>query len=101
MGISAAGSGTANTISGVFAQTPTRRPGPRIGPTTSDLDAGERPRRGWPASVLANFHRGTSVGKNYTILTATGGYTGTFNALATQNMAGLPQRQPELRARPA
>jgi len=29
--------------------------------------------------VLANF-QGTSVGKNYTILTATGGYTGTFNA---------------------
>ena len=87
MGISAPGSGTTNTISGVFVQTPQGVIAPRIGATTADLVLVNGQAR-LAGGVLANF-QGTSVGKNYTILTATGGYTGTFNALATQNMAGF------------
>jgi hypothetical protein len=81
MGISAPGSGTTHTISGVFVQTPQGVIAPRIGATTADLVLVNGQAR-LAGGVLANF-QGTSVGKNYTILTATGGYTGTFNALAT------------------
>ena len=87
MGISAPGSGTTNTISGVFVQTPQGAIAPRIGATSADLLLVNGQAR-LAGGVLANF-QGTSVGKSYTILTATGGYTGTFNALATQNMAGF------------
>jgi subtilase-type serine protease len=87
MGISAPGSGTTNTISGVFVQTPQGAIAPRIGATSADLLLVNGQAR-LAGGVLANF-QGTSVGKSYTILTATGGYTGTFHALATQNMAGF------------
>ena len=87
MGIGAPGSGTTSTISGVYVQTPQGIIAPRIGATTADLllVSGQARLAG---SVVANF-QGTSVGNTYTILTATGGYTGTFNVLGTQNMAGF------------
>src|SRR5260370_3882501 len=87
MGISAPGSGTTNTISGVVVQTPQGVIAPRIGATTADLVLVNGQAR-LAGGVLANF-QGTSVGNNYAILTATGGDTGTFNAVATHNMAAV------------
>ncbi len=87
MGISAPGSGAVHTLSGVFVNTAQGAIVPRIGSTTADLVLVNGQAR-LAGGVLANF-QGSSVTRNYTILTATGGYTGTFTALATQNMAGF------------
>ena len=84
MGISAAGSGVAHTTSGVFAQTSTGILALRVGPTTSDsLQVNGAARLN--GTALASFQPGT-LGKSYTLVTATGGYTGTFSTLATQNL---------------
>ena len=84
MGISAAGSGITHTTSGVYAQTSTGILALRVGPTTSDsLQVNGAARLN--GTAVANFQPGT-LGKSYTLLTATSGYTGTFSTLATQNM---------------
>lgn len=84
MGISAAGSGYTHTISGVFVQTARGSFAPRIGATASDqlLITGEARLSG---TVLANYQSGP-LGRTYTILTATGGYTGTFAGVSGLNM---------------
>ena len=84
MGISAAGSGVTHTTGGVFAQTSTGILALRVGPTTSDsLQVNGAARLA--GTALASFQPGT-LGKSYTLVTTTGGYTGTFSTLATQNL---------------
>lgn len=85
MGISAPGSGTTSTVSGVFVQTSSGVLAPRVGSTTADLLQVNGQAR-LAGSVLANFQSGSSFAKSYTILSTTGGYTGTFATLATQNL---------------
>jgi uncharacterized protein with beta-barrel porin domain len=84
LGISAPGSGTTHTISGVFAQTASGVFAPRIGSTTADLLQVNGQAR-LAGGVLANVQSG-SLANSYTILSASGGYTGTFATLATQNL---------------
>ncbi len=87
MGISAAGSGVTHTTSGVFAQTSTGTLALRVGPTTSDsLQVNGAARLN--GTALANFQPG-ALGNSYTLVSATGGYTGTFSTLATQNLPGF------------
>ena len=87
VGISAAGSGYTHTISGVFVQTERGSFAPRIGATTSDqlLVTGEARLSG---TVLAELQVGP-LGRSYTILTATGGYTGTFGGVSGLNTPGF------------
>jgi subtilase-type serine protease len=85
MGISTAGAGTQSTISGTFAQTATGILSLRVSPTASDsllVDGVAR----LGGTVQAVFQSGTSFAKSYTILTATGGLTGSFSALSTLNL---------------
>ncbi|MBI2738777.1 MAG: autotransporter domain-containing protein [Rhodospirillales bacterium] len=87
MGISAAGSGVTHTTSGVFAQTSTGTLALRVGPTTSDsLQVNGAARLN--GTALASFQPG-ALGNSYTLVSATGGYTGTFSTLATQNLPGF------------
>jgi uncharacterized protein with beta-barrel porin domain len=83
MGISAAGSGVTHSISGVFAQTSTGTLALRVGSATSDMLLVNGQAR-LAGTVLANFQPG-ALGNNYTLVSATGGYTGTFG-LSTQNL---------------
>lgn len=87
MGISAAGSGVTHTISGVFAQTSTGILSLRVSPTASDsLQVNGAARLN--GTLQANFQPGV-LGKSYTLLTASSGYTGTFATLSTQNLPGF------------
>lgn len=85
MGISAAGAGTQQAISGTFAQTAAGTLSLRVSPTTSDslLVTGVARLAG---TLEAAFQSGSQFAKSYTLLTATGGYTGTFNQLTTPNL---------------
>ena len=85
MGISTAGAGTQHAISGTYAQTAAGTLSLRVSPTTSDslLVTGIGRLAG---SVQAVFQPGTKFTKHYTILTATGGLTGTFGQLSTPNL---------------
>jgi subtilase-type serine protease len=85
MGISTAGAGTQQTISGTYAQTAAGTLSLRVSPTTSDslFVTGVARLAG---AVEAVFQPGTKFAKSYTILTATGGLTGTFGQLTTPNL---------------
>lgn len=85
MGISTAGAGTQHTISGTYAQTAAGILSLRVSPTTSDslLVTGVARLAG---TLQAVFQPGTKFAKSYTILTATGGLTGTFGQLTTPNL---------------
>lgn len=85
MGISTAGAGTQQAISGTYAQTAAGTLSLRVSPTTSDslLVTGVARLAG---TVQAVFQSGTQFAKSYTILTATGGLTGTFGQLTTLNL---------------
>ncbi|MBY0318932.1 MAG: autotransporter domain-containing protein [Reyranella sp.] len=87
MGISAAGSGVTHTVSGVYAQTSAGILSLRVGPTTSDsLQVTGAARLNGTAQ--ANFQSG-ALGNSYTLVSASGGYTGTFSSLSTQNLPGF------------
>jgi hypothetical protein len=87
MGISAPGAGVTHTISGVFAQTSTGTLALRLGNGISDqlLVNGQTRLAG---TALASFQPG-ALSNSYTLVSATGGYSGAFNALATQNLPGF------------
>ena len=87
MGISAPGAGVTHTISGVFAQTSTGTLALRVGNGVSDqlLVNGQARLAGTALAVVPAGR----LSNSYTLLQATGGYTGTFNALATQNLPGF------------
>ena len=87
MGISAPGAGVTHAISGVFAQTSNGTLALRVGNGVSDQLVVNGQAR-LAGTALATFQPG-ALGNNYTLLQATGGYTGTFNALATQNLPGF------------
>src|SRR6266851_8673572 len=88
MGISAPGSGVTHAISGVFAQTSTGTLALRAGANgVSDqlLVNGQARLAG---TALASFQSG-ALGNSYTLVSATGGYTGTFDTFSTQNLPGF------------
>ena len=87
MGISAPGAGVTRAISGVFAQTSNGTLALRVGNGVSDQLVVNGQAR-LAGTALATFQPG-ALGNNYALLQATGGYTGTFNALATQNLPGF------------
>lgn len=88
MGISSAGAGTGHTLSGTFAQTSAGTLSLRVSPTTSDSLTVNGVAR-LAGTLQAAFQPGTYSARSYTVLTATGGRTGTFSNLATANLPGL------------
>ncbi|WGD30777.1 autotransporter domain-containing protein [Ancylobacter sp. WKF20] len=86
LGISAAGAGTTQQIAGVFAQTSTGTLALRVDGATSDLLAVDGAAR-LNGTLAASFTGTQSLLKSYTIVTASGGVTGSFASLDT---AGLP-----------
>ena len=83
MGISAPGSGAVPTLSGVFVKHAARRDRAAHRRHHRRPAAGQRPGAAGRRR-FSNFQPG-SLGKNYTILTATGGCTGTFDAVVVWN----------------
>ena len=88
LGISSAGAGTTHQISGTFAQTSMGTLALRVSPAASDKLQVTGPAR-LAGTALAVFQPGSNFNKSYTLLSATGGRTGTFNTLSTQNMPAL------------
>ena len=89
MGITAPGAGYTHTVSGTFAQTSAGTLALRVAPNgVSDqlLVNGQARLAG---TALAIFQPGSTFSRNYTLLTATNGLTGTFGTLATQNLPGF------------
>lgn len=86
LGISGAGAGATHQMSGVFAQTASGTLALRISGAQSDSlqVAGAARLNG---TLLAAFAGPTGLQRSYTVVTASGGVTGTFATLSTQ---GLP-----------
>jgi uncharacterized protein with beta-barrel porin domain len=86
MGISAPGAGVAHQVSGTFAQTSLGTLSLRVAPggVSDQLQVNGVARLA--GTLQAVFQPGTYSRSTYTMLTATSGYTGTFNALSTQNL---------------
>ena len=84
LGISAAGSGTTHTISGTFVQTSAGTLSLRVGPNGSadSLQVTGVARLAGTAQTV--FQPGI-LSTHYTLLRATGGLSGTFDSLMTQN----------------
>lgn len=86
MGISAPGAGVTHQVSGTFAQTSSGTLTLRVAPNgVSDQLAVDGVAR-LAGTAQAVFQPGTGFSKSYTLVTATGGLTGTFGTLSTQNM---------------
>lgn len=86
LGISGAGAGATHQISGVFAQTASGALALRISGAQSDsLNVAGAARLN--GTLLAAFAGPTGLQRNYTVLTASGGVTGSFATLSTE---GLP-----------
>ena len=86
MGITAPGAGVTHAISGTFAQTSAGTLSFRVAPAgvSDSLTVNGVARLAGTAQAV--FQPGTYSRSTYTLLTATGGITGTFNALTTQNL---------------
>lgn len=86
MGISAAGAGVTHQISGTFAQTSAGTLSFRVAPNgvSDSLQVNGVARLAGTAQAV--FQPGTYGRSTYTLLTATGGLTGAFGSLATQNL---------------
>jgi uncharacterized protein with beta-barrel porin domain len=86
MGITAAGAGVTHQVSGTFAQTSAGTLSFRVAPNgvSDQLQVTGVARLAGTAQAV--FQPGTYSPSSYTILTATGGLTGTFSSLATQNL---------------
>lgn len=86
MGIGAPGAGVTHQVSGTFAQTSSGTLSLRVAPNgVSDqllVDGVAR----LAGTAQAVFQPGNSFSRSYTLVTATGGLTGTFGTLSTQNM---------------
>ena len=86
MGITAAGAGVAHAVSGTFAQTSMGTLALRVAPNgVADqlVVSGVARLAGTMQTV---FQPGSGLSKSYNLVTATGGLTGTFNTLSTQNL---------------
>jgi uncharacterized protein with beta-barrel porin domain len=88
MGISAPGSGVTHAISGVFAQTSTGTLALRAGANAVSDQLLVNGQARLAGTALASFQSG-ALSNNYTLLSATGGYTGTFDTFSTQNLPGF------------
>ena len=86
MGITAAGAGVTHQISGTFAQTSVGTLALRVAPNgvSDQLVVNGVARLAGTAQTV--FQPGSGFSKSYTLLTATGGLTGTFSTLSTQNL---------------
>lgn len=86
MGISAAGAGVTHQISGTFAQTSMGTLSLRVAPggVADQLVVNGVARLAGTMQTV--FQTGTGFSKSYNLVTATGGLTGTFNTLSTQNL---------------
>lgn len=87
-GIGSAGAGTTHTVGGTFAQTSAGTLALRVAPNgvADTLQVTGPAQLAGTAQVI--FQPGTPS-RSYTILSATGGRSGTFDTLATQNMPAL------------
>ena len=86
MGITAPGAGVTHAISGTFAQTSVGTLALRVGSNgvADQLVVNGLARLG--GTTLTVFQPGIGFTKTYTLVSATGGLTGTFNTLSTQNL---------------
>ena len=86
MGITAPGAGITHQISGTFAQTSMGTLALRVAPNgvSDQLVVNGVARLGGTMQTV--FQPGTGFSKTYNLVTATGGLTGTFNTLSTQNL---------------
>lgn len=87
-GISSVGAGTTHMVSGTFAQTAAGTLALRVAPNSvadNLLVTGQARLAG---TALAIFQPG-NLSRSYALLSATGGRSGTFDTLATQNMPAL------------
>ncbi len=94
MGISAAGAGVTHTTSGMFAQTSLGTLALRVGSNGVSDQLVVNGQAQLAGTAQAVFQPGINFAKSYTIVSASNGLTGTFGTLATQNLPGLPARQP-------
>ncbi|WP_156922227.1 autotransporter outer membrane beta-barrel domain-containing protein [Azorhizobium doebereinerae] len=88
LGITAAGAGITHQINGVFAQTPTGVLAVRVNGATADaLQVSGVARLN--GTLAAGFTGPSGLLKQYTVLTASGGATGTFASLSTTGLPAL------------
>ena len=86
MGISAAGAGVTHQISGTFAQTSMGTLALRVAPNGVADQLVVNGVARLAGTMQTVFQPGTGFSKSYNLVTATGGLTGTFSTLATQNL---------------
>ena len=86
MGITAAGAGATHQISGTFAQTSMGTLSLRVAPggVADQLVVNGVARLAGTMQTV--FQPGTGFSKSYNLVTATGGLTGTFSTLSTENL---------------
>ena len=86
MGVTAAGAGVTHAISGTFAQTSMGTLSLRVAPggVADQLVVNGVARLAGTMQTV--FQPGTGFSKSYNLVTATGGLTGTFSTLSTENL---------------
>ena len=86
MGVTAAGAGVTHQISGIFAQTSMGTLSLRVAPggVADQLVVNGVARLAGTMQTV--FQPGTGFSKSYNLMTATGGLTGTFSTLSTENL---------------
>jgi uncharacterized protein with beta-barrel porin domain len=89
MGISAAGAGITHTTSGMFAQTSLGTLALRVGSNGVSDQLVVNGQAQLAGTALTVFQPGITFAKNYTLVSAISGLTGTFGALSTQNLPGF------------
>ena len=86
MGISAAGAGVTHQISGTFAQTSMGTLSLRVAPNGVADQLVVNGVARLAGTMQTVFQPGSGFSKSYNLVTATGGLTGTFSTLSTQNL---------------
>ena len=86
MGISAAGAGVTHQISGTFAQTSAGTLSLRVAPNGVADQLVVNGVARLAGTMQTVFQPGSGFSKSYNLVTATGGLTGTFSTLSTENL---------------
>jgi subtilase-type serine protease len=86
MGVSAAGAGVTHQISGTFAQTSMGTLSLRVAPNGVADQLVVNGVARLAGTMQTVFQPGTGFSKSYNLVTATGGLTGTFSTLSTENL---------------
>ena len=86
MGISAAGAGVTHQISGTFAQTSMGTLSLRVAPNGVADQLVVNGVARLAGTMQTVFQPGSGFSKSYNLVTATGGLTGTFSTLSTENL---------------